>query len=208
MTRATRISIVVASAVWTGCASAQEAGAQWLADLTIEAHHVDVVLTLSMYSPEPWEGMSTIHFDVLSQLGAEYGGITEFAILNGLDYLSGETTFNDGDSLLGTLLTQAWWHFQFVPDNPLDVIAFRWEPDPGYTVAEDGLAVEYATAIGNIGAGLWAGPDDDDKDIYGINISNSLEEVTFGWSVAPAPASTFGLLALLAVSARRGRRRA
>jgi hypothetical protein len=209
MTRAT-LSGILACAASAGVACAQDAGAQWLADLTITPDHVDVVLSLSMYSPEPWEGLAAIQFDVLNQLGADYGGITEFQILNGLDYLAGPTTINDGDSLLETLIIQAWWHFQFTPDNPIDIIAFRWEPNAGYMIADDGLPIEYDTApfVGGFDAATWAGPNDDDETIYGIDISDSLEDVTFGWSVVPAPASTFGLLALLAVSARRGRRRA
>jgi hypothetical protein len=193
---------ILACAACTGSACAQDAGAQWLADLTIEPDHVDVVLTLSMYSPEPWEGLAHVQFDVLNQLGAEYGGITDFAILNGLDYLKGPTTVNDGDSLLDTSITQAWWHFQFTPDNPIDIIAFRWEPDPGYTIADGDVSVEYATALWGVAA-IWAGPNDDDETIYGIDIAESLEEVTFGWSVVPTPASGLVLLAILALYRRR-----
>jgi hypothetical protein len=202
MTPASLIAIVF-GATCTGSASAQDAGAKWLADLTIMPDHVDVVLSLSMYSPEPWEGLSGIMFDVLNQLGAGYGGITEFQILNGLDYLVGPTTINDGDSLLETSIGQAWWHFQFVPDNPIDIIAFRWEPDPGYLVSDDGLPVEYATSLWGK-AGIWAGPDDDDESIYSINISDSLEDVTFGWSVVPAPATALGLAGVMAIRRRRG----
>jgi len=201
MTRAT-LSGIVACAMCAGSTSAQEAGAQWLADLTNEPDHVDVVLTLSMYSPEPWEGLAHVQFDVLNQLGAEYGGITEFEILNGLDYLVGPTTINDGDSLVDTTIAQAWWHFQFVPDNPIDVIAFRWEPDAGYTIADHGLTVKYATALWD-DAAIWAGPSDDDTDIYGIDITDSLEEVTFGWSVVPAPATGLAVFALLVLQRRR-----
>jgi hypothetical protein len=158
-----------------------------------------------MYSPEPWEGLAQIQFDALNQLGAEYGEITDFQILNGLDYLVGPTTINDGESLLETVIVQAWWHFQFTPDNPIDIIAFRWEPEAGYLIADDGLPVEFRTALalGGVDAAIWAGPDDDDKDIYGINISNSVEEVTFGWSVVPTPASGLVLLATLALGRRR-----
>lgn len=114
-------------------------------------------------------------FDTIGGQNASNGQIVTWAILNDLDYLTGDLTTTDGVSLFHTNVGQLSVYGPFFTDNPLDVLTFQWKPS-----ATGAYTVEYATVTEAMV--MWEGAGDD-----ATAVDWATNEAAISFQVVPAP---------------------
>lgn len=165
----------------------------YLADVSHETvvpgEEVTVTISAYMEYDTPFVALSAHEFDALNLDGGDFGELGSFKVLNHLDELISYIIDIDGDSMLYIPGGQLTVFGPFTSDNPIDVFQFTWVAEaPGDVLYETEGSFAY----------IWAGDDKDSAEQVETDITN----VTFGWTVVPAPPVT-----LLGLAVLRRRRR-
>lgn len=167
----------------------------WMADVSSHVvepgDHVTVTISALMAHDTPFIALASHEHDLINLDGGDFGEVTGFQVLNHLDELISYLIETDGDSMLhipGGQLT-AFGHF--TSDNPIDVFEFTW-------IAEAPGEVSYTSE--SLYTYLWAGHDKDSAAYVEVT---SITDVSFGWTVVPAPP----VVMVLGIGLASGRRR-
>jgi len=194
-------SVIEAFAANASCVNSVPTTAVWQASVTTddgdpvvdpgEIATITLSLDLVTQFDAPLVGLAATIFDTLANgPAADKGQIVGWQVLNDLDFLTGDFTQTDGDSLFNTNAGQITSFGPFTFDNPIDVLEFQYQPNEF-----DGSVVAYTTDTSDLL--VWEGTFEDPSAE-----ETFLEEVAFDiqlgvGTVCPADCNDDGELNVL-----------